>query len=167
MKTAELKHIAIARSYIGIHEIKGPKHEPEIIKWWALARQPYADDETPWCAGFVSGILEEADIRSARTGWARGYLSWGIKLTGAAYGSIVVFERGPNAGHTGFVVGRDKFGNIMVLGGNQSDAVNIKPFDRSRVLGYRWPSELPLPPYIGTGLLPLLKSDGTISTNEA
>ena len=163
----ELKHIALARSYIGIHEIKGPKHEAKILEWWKLAKTPFTDDETPWCAGFVSGVLEEARIVSARTGWARGYLKWGTALSGPAYGSIVVFERGPTSGHVGFVVGRDKFGNIMVLGGNQSDAVNIKPFPVSRVLGYRWPGELALPKFIGKGLLPVLKSDGTLSNNEA
>jgi hypothetical protein len=31
-----------------------------------------------------------------------------------------------------------------VLGGNQSDAVNIRAFARDRVAGYRWPAEFPL-----------------------
>lgn len=163
----ELKHVAVARSYIGIHEIKGPKHEAKILEWWKLAHTTFTDDETPWCAGFVSGILEEAGYVSARTGWARGYLKWGTKLSGPAYGSIAVLERGPTSGHVAFVVGRDKFGNLMLLGGNQSDAVNIKAFDPKRVLSYRWPSELALPKFIGKGLLPVLKTDGTLSSNEA
>lgn len=163
----ELKHVAIARSYIGVHEIKGPKHDPNILRWWKLSHEPYTDDETPWCSGFVCGVLEESNIVSARTGWARGNLKWGLKLSGPAYGSIAVLERGPTSGHVGFVVGRDKFGNIMLLGGNQSDAVNVKAFDPSRVLSYRWPSELALPKFIGKGLLPVLKADGKLSTNEA
>ena len=55
-----------------------------------------------------------------------------------AVGSIVVFERG-SGGHIGFVVGRDYNDNLLVLGGNQSNAVNVRSFPRSRVLGYRWP----------------------------
>lgn len=27
----------------------------------------------------------------------------------------------------------------MVLGGNQSDAINIRSFSKERVTGYRWP----------------------------
>ena len=48
-------------------------------------------------------------------------------------------------GHVGFVVGRDATGNIMVLGGNQSDAVNVRAFPASRVTGYRWPTGVPAP----------------------
>jgi uncharacterized protein (TIGR02594 family) len=92
-------------------------------------------------------------------------------LSKPAYGCVVVFWRGTKtgtAGHVGFVVGRDKFGNLMVLGGNQSDAVNIKPFAMSgpndRVLGYRWPGVYPYPERFN---LPLLGSDGKLSTDEA
>ena len=50
------------------------------------------------------------------------------KLNNPAYGCIVVFSRA-GGGHVGFLVGKDKQGNLMILGGNQSNAVNIKPFD--------------------------------------
>jgi hypothetical protein len=36
----------------------------------------------------------------------------------AAPGYIVVFERKPKFGHVGFVVGADRDGNLLVLGGN-------------------------------------------------
>jgi hypothetical protein len=52
----------------------------------------------------------------------------------------------------------------MILGGNQSDEVSIIPFSESRVLGYRWPVGYPLP---DRKALPLLRSDGRVSTNEA
>lgn len=32
-----------------------------------------------------------------------------------------------------------KNGDLMVLGGNQSDAINIRSFSKERVTGYRWP----------------------------
>jgi hypothetical protein len=50
----------------------------------------------------------------------------------------VVFNR-DGGGHVGFVVGQQQNGDLMVLGGNQSDAINIRAFSRSRVTGYRWP----------------------------
>ena len=60
-------------------------------------------------------------------------------------------------------IGQDKAGNLMVLGGNQGDQVNIKPFSTSRVVGYRWPAGFDL-----TGApLETVQSDGKVSTNEA
>ena len=67
-------------------------------------------------------------------------------------------------GHVGFVVGEDQHGNLMVLGGNQGDEVNIKPFSPSRVLAYRWPGIWPASERF---TLPVLNSDGRPSQNEA
>ena len=78
------------------------------------------------------------------------------------YGCIVVFTR-DGGGHVGFVVGQDKVGSLMVLGGNQGDAVNVKAFPRSRATAYRWPMGLPAD--VGAPL-PLLAS-AELSTNEA
>ena len=41
-------------------------------------------------------------------------------------------------GHVGFVVGEDKVGNLMILGGNQSDSVSITPISKSRLLCCVW-----------------------------
>jgi hypothetical protein len=76
---------------------------------------------------------------------------------------VVVFKR-DGGGHVGFVVGKDQAGNLMVLGGNQSDSVNIKPFKTDRVVGYRWPVGAPRP---ADGKLVLATSDGKVSINEA
>lgn len=167
--------LAEARRYLGVAEIKGPQHSPKIIELLDRADgkddaknlQGISDDEVPWCASFVSGVLEIAGIVSARSAWARSYLNWGAKLGGPAIGAIVVFERGPSSGHVGFVVGRDAKGNLMVLGGNQSDMVKLSPFALGRVLGYRWPKGQALPNKIGVPALPLVGSDGKLSANES
>ena len=96
------------------------------------------------------------------------------KLPEPAYGCIVTFTR-DGGGHVGFVVGKDKHGNLMVLGGNQSNMVSIAPFQRSRVTGYYWPSTWDAKtktraisaPLASRYDLPLLNSDGRVSTNEA
>jgi uncharacterized protein (TIGR02594 family) len=137
---SEPRWITAARAQLGQAEIHGRKHNPRILKWWIAIRAPFTDDETPWCAGFVGGQLESVGIKSSRSAAARSYLKWGKKLTAAAVGCIVVFSRGPVNGHVGFVVGQDSRGNLMVLGGNQGDAVNIKAFSTGNVLGYRWPA---------------------------
>src|SRR5437868_11136252 len=91
-----------ARSYIGLKEIKGRKHNPQILQWWTLIRAGFTDDETPWCAGFVGGVLESVGIKSSRSAAARSYLKWGVKLDEPVPGCIVVLERGAANGHVFF-----------------------------------------------------------------
>ena len=136
---------------------------------WSKIRMHFTDDETPWCAAAVGAWLEDAGIRSTRSAAARSYHKWGVQFTGPAVGSIVVFWRGSPTGpfgHVGIVVGRDQFNNVMVLGGNQGDEVNIRPFSTNRVLSYRWPSNHPIPARQGMQTLPIINSSGQVSTNE-
>jgi uncharacterized protein (TIGR02594 family) len=164
---AETFWLAKARAYIGTREFAGPKHNPLILRWWKAIKSAIATDEDPWCAAFVGGVLEECGIVSSRAANARSYLKWGLLLPGPAAGCVIVFWRGDPkgwSGHVGFVAGRDRAGNLMVLGGNQGDMVCVKPFSRERVLGYRWPAGQPMP---ASYALPLLTSDGKLSTNEA
>jgi len=136
-----------AVKYLGQSEIKGTRHNPHISRWWKAIRMSLVDDETPWCAAFVGAMLEQVGIHSSRSAAARSYVEWGrskrVTSTHPIMGSVVVFWRGSpssKSGHVGFVVGRDKKNNLMVLGGNQSDMVSIKPFDRKRVVGYYYPA---------------------------
>lgn len=157
-----MKWIDEAKKFIGLAEVKGAKHNPEIVQFWKdIKRGGIKDDETPWCAAFVGAMLERVGIKSSRFEGAKSYLDWGEKLDRPVVGCVVVFSR-DGGGHVGFVVGQDKAGNILVLGGNQSDAVNVKGFQRTRVTGYRWPAGEPMP----RGELPVLAA-ADISRNEA
>lgn len=161
------KWVVEARKYLGMTEVKGPRHAPFILDLWQRIGLAIREDETPWCAGFVGGVLESVGIRSSKSAAARSYLKFGVPLNKPAYGCIVVFWRGSPSGwsgHVGFLVGKDKHDNLMILGGNQSDAVTIAPFSQSRVLGYVWPGVMPYPERYN---LPVLHSDGRVSTNEA
>lgn len=136
----EPKWIAEARKNLGISEIEGPQHAAEILQYWKdIKRGGIKDDETPWCAAFVGAMLERSGIRSTRFESAKSYLDWGDALQGPVYGCIAVLSRS-GGGHVGFVVGQDAAGDLMILGGNQADAVNIKAFPCSRVISYRWPA---------------------------
>lgn len=154
-----------ARSYLGQKEIKGPKHNPLILGWWKKINAAwFTDDETPWCGAFVGGVLAESGMKVAKNAAsARAWLNYGHELKKPAVGCIVIFARN-GGGHVGFVVGKDQKGNLMVLGGNQGDTVTIAPFAMSRVLGYRWPG---VAPFDYRYDLPLVKSSGKVSTNEA
>lgn len=178
MLLSELPWIAEARSHIGLREVKGLQHNPTILRW--LERMPkfdgaakawWADDETPWCGLFIGYCLGVTGRHVVRE-WYRAKAWESPELTRLdmpAYGCLVTFTRS-GGGHVGFVVGRDQRGNLMVLGGNQGDAVNIRPFARSRVTGYYWPSSSDgtrSRPLKGRYVLPELNSNGEVSTNEA
>ena len=151
-----------AKTYLGLSEVPGKAHNSKILEWWKAIRAAFTDDETPWCAAFVGGCLEAVGITSSRFESARSYETWGSPLSAPVYGCIVTFTR-DGGGHVGFVVGRDGAGNLMVLGGNQGDAVNVKAFPRSRATAYRWPMGVPAD--VGAPL-PLLAS-AELSINEA
>ncbi|MBL0229482.1 MAG: TIGR02594 family protein [Moraxellaceae bacterium] len=165
----ELPWLVEARKYIGQREIKGSKHNPLILKWLQKLKAWWLDDETPWCGVFVANCLLTTG-REIPKHWYRAtdYLNSGFALDKPAYGCIVVFSR-TGGGHVGFVVGIDKYGYLMVLGGNQSDTVKISPFDKSRISGYRWPANaggLLLKPHSYRYELPILESNGSLSSNE-
>ena len=144
----ELNWINTARQFIGLQEVKGTKHNPaishmlnEMGKFSNEAKAWWRDDDTPWCGLFVGYVLGKSD-RFVVKEWYRAK-EWAspllTKLNSPAYGSIAVLSR-QGGGHVGFVVGTDAQGNIMLLGGNQNDRVQISPFKPDRIDGYYWPS---------------------------
>jgi uncharacterized protein (TIGR02594 family) len=153
--------ITEARKHIGLTEIKGERHDPEILKMWRdIKRGGIKSDEVPWCAAFVGAMLERAGIQSSRFEGAASYLPWGQPISDPVEGCVVVFSR-DGGGHVGFVVGQDAGGNLQVLGGNQGDKVSIRAFPRYRAKGYRWPAGVQLP----AGRLPLMTNE--MSKGEA
>ena len=152
-----------ARRHIGVKEIPGPRHHPKILEWWrAIRRGGIKRDEVPWCAAYVGGCLEAVGIISSRFESAKSYMTWGIPIPQPVLGCVAVFSRS-GGGHVGFVVGVVDDGRLLILGGNQSNQVSISPFDRNRVIGYRWPQAVP----ITDRALPILASKQRSSTNEA
>ncbi|NHM19630.1 TIGR02594 family protein [Tritonibacter mobilis] len=131
----------IAQGYIGTTEGPGPEDNPAIVEMYASVGHDWVEhDSVAWCAAFVGHCLEKAGLKSTRRLNARSYLDWGIPvdLVEAQPGDIVVFSRGSKSwqGHVGFFV-KTTGAMIEVLGGNQSDAVNIQRYAKSRLLGVR------------------------------
>lgn len=155
----------VARAHIGTREIPGKDTAPAIAGWLTSLKAWWRDDETPWCGVFVAFCLKAAG-QPIPEAWyrARSYLEWGSPLVQPCDGAIVVYER-KGGGHVGFVVGVDEHARIMTLGGNQGDSVNIVPFDRSRVAGYRWPTNEY--PYGYGGKLTVMASAQSSSMTEA
>lgn len=126
----------------GVREVPGAASNPRILQFFAEVGHPdVARDEVAWCAAFLGACLERAGYASTRSLLARSYLDWGSPIEAPRIGAIAVLSRGddPGQGHVGFVVGVNAR-SVMLLGGNQTDAVNVQSFDIGRLLGLRWPT---------------------------
>ena len=149
MSSTEPVWLTEAKKYLGQKEVPGPKTNPWIVQMLIKLGLPWRDDETPWCGTFVSWVLTTCKIKpSDHPAGARSYQNWGVKIDKPVPGCIVVFWRGsPKSvnGHVGFVTQITKEGHLVVLGGNQGDAVTERAFDTARVVSYRWPLGVPVP----------------------
>lgn len=151
-----------AKKHEGLKEIAGKETNLKIKSWLSNLRAWWSDDETPWCGTFAAHCMKFAGYHIPKHWYrAKDWLNWGHSIIEPVYGCVAVFTR-EGGGHVGFVVGKDSLGRIMVLGGNQGNVVSIKPFDKSRVAGYRLPVG-----YESTKELPLMVTQLQSSTNEA
>lgn len=157
---------------VGTKEFSGSRDNQVIIDWakdegGAIARD-YSHDSIPWCALFANHLLTKVGLKGTETLWALDFAGkWpSVQLSGPTVGAFAPMLR-DGGGHIIVVAGRDQHDNIMGLGGNQHDAVSVAPFARSRLnKGFWWPEDVPLPVKIGFETLPIVTSDGRVSTKE-
>lgn len=139
----------------GVREVSGAASNARILQFYRdVGHATITSDAVAWCAAFLGACLERAGFASTRSLLARSYLDWGTPLRTPKLGAVAVLSRGsdPGQGHVGFVVGATA-DHIYLLGGNQSDAVSVQPFEMSRLLGLRWPVEKASPAQAGGGEL--------------
>jgi uncharacterized protein (TIGR02594 family) len=142
---------SVATHFKGVTEVHGSVDNPKILEMYRLSGHPEVDhDETPWCAAFVGACLALSGYRGTQSLLARSYQKFGQDLKSQPRrGCIAVLWRGdPKAstGHVAFYDRDDDDDHIVLLGGNQGDAVTAHRFPRSQVLAFRWPTEAaPLP----------------------
>lgn len=132
-----------ARGELGVREIPGPKANARIVEYHKTTRLPdemAGSDETPWCSSFANWCVERVGLEGTGKANARSWMEWGYPLEAPRPGCVVVLwreSRESRKGHVGFFQEMDG-GNILILGGNQGNAVSVKPYPRSRLLGWRW-----------------------------
>lgn len=162
--------LVAALGWVGTDEQPGTADNPTILNWAKgqggdIAKE-YTHDSIPWCALFANAVLQQVGLKGTGTLWALDFAKWGQKLNGPAVGTFAPMKR-DGGGHITIVVGKDQAGNIMCCGGNQSDSVTVAAFDPDRVVSWRWPADVSPPPSAGFNVLPVVKSNGQVSTNEA
>lgn len=165
LRTNSPRVIAEAVALYGTKEIAGSGNNPVILSWAKeLKIQNYNSDEIPWCGLFVAIVVKRAgfDIISNPL-WARAWARWGSSQNVAMLGDVLVFARGAANGHVGFYVGEDE-STYYVLGGNQSNKVNIVRIPKKRLLSIRrclW--KVSQPPNVRRIFL---RNNAPISSNE-
>jgi uncharacterized protein (TIGR02594 family) len=164
-KPDELPWIAAGMAVMGLHETRD---NARLAAWLRGGKYLGDPDALPWCGDFVEtcfvhGLPGEPfpGLVGDNPFFARNWRVFGVP-TAPTYGAVGVFERGPNAGHVGFLMGQDG-GDFIVFGGNQGDRVSMVPIAKARFITARWPATFPARPIH----LPQMKIAAQRSTNEA
>jgi uncharacterized protein (TIGR02594 family) len=117
----------------GTLENTGSGNNPVILGWadeleasiGSYFRQ-YTADAIPWCGLFAAIVCHRAgwtDQLPKTPLWAQSWATFGDKSPRPSLGDVMVFKR-QGGGHVAFYVGEDA-NSWHILGGNQSDMVNI------------------------------------------
>lgn len=141
--------LVFAAGTIGTKEYKGAgKSNPEVEMYHAYAREDNdltkgMSDDVPWCSSVNCYWHEMVGMGSTNSKTAKSWLKWGVStLKNPTYGDSVVFDRGGWKGHVGIIVSWNSQ-YVWVLGGNQSDAINVTKYSRSRLVDIRRSSKMP------------------------
>lgn len=166
IREPNLPWLQTAKNYIGLKETPGSGDNPTIMQWakdqskWI--RDIYTGDDIPWCGLFVAECMKSNDIEVPKNPLsALEWLTVGTKCE-PCYGCVMVFVR-PGGGHVGFYISEDS-STYHILGGNQSDQVNITMISKDRFKGARWPSDLD---HLRVQGRVVQKFAGKLSINEA
>lgn len=150
--------VRVALDMYGLAEVAGKADNPKIVAWADEVAQStkskyadwagdfYNDDSIPWCGLAVAVWAVRSAQGNAKRLPEHKYLSalewqnWGVPVAkaDAMLGDVVVYKR-EGGGHVGLYVGETKT-HIHTLGGNQSDAINIKAIPKAQLVAVRRPA---------------------------
>jgi uncharacterized protein (TIGR02594 family) len=133
---------SFALRFIGLREISTPGHDHPFIQWChSLCNLGFDQlDEVPWCSSIMVGWCWMLTLPNPRSAMSRSWLPIGriVQNEEATVGfDVVVMKRGdPPSGHVGIFCGWQGE-KVYLLGGNQSNSVNVSLFPKSDILGIR------------------------------
>ena len=145
----EVTGYGIAQRFVGLKEVNGLASNPQILAMLRLDGSWPRTDEVPWCSAFVNYVAWLLRLPRSKSLGARSWLAVGRPIASrdaeAAFDVVVLQRGGANQpgpdviaapGHVGFFAGMEA-DRVLVLGGNQGDAVSLESFPASRILGIR------------------------------
>lgn len=168
------KLVNAAIQYLGIREVVGKGSNPVIMN---MAKELnvadiYTDDDMSWCALFINYLCKITgkpivDIKGDKYNLLRAkwLLNWGnaVPIKDMQLGDIGVLNR-DGGGHVFIIIAKAKNGNVIGIGGNQSNSVTFSEFDIKRLVGVRR-YYATKPPESAKQYI--IASDGKLSTNES
>lgn len=138
-----------ARKHLGQKEVLGWGSNKWILSLWDTVPWIWStvsrkdDSILPWCGAFVRHCFIKSGITPPKHWYrAKAYFDFGTKLYTPAVGAVCVIKNRYGRYHVGFVVGRDHAGNVLLIGGNQSDSVKISAFRHDAVRYLGWPGDI-------------------------
>jgi uncharacterized protein (TIGR02594 family) len=131
-----------AMTMYGLTETKGNLSTAQIMKMYEVGGHTWVkDDATPWCSAFMNYVAKQCSAEYTGKLNARSWLDVGQEVheSDLKIGDIVILWRiKPSSvyGHVGMLINEDE-NYYYLLGGNQSDKVQISRYKKYRFLGAR------------------------------
>lgn len=137
------KLVVAGLSYLGLKEFPGKESNPVIMQ---MAKELgvdkiYTNDDISWCALFICYLCKitgkPMPYKSYEILRAASFATWGnpVERGDERLGDIAVFKR-PGGNHVGIVIAITRT-TVVVLGGNQSNAVTITEISQQRMTACR------------------------------
>ncbi len=147
--TAIVPWLNIAVMELGQKEIAGSADNPRIIEYHQATASHLQDEDGKdfaWCSSFANWCMKQVNASRTNSVSSSSWRDWGQALATPRQGAITVFKRFEGGvqvgGHVAFLI-EDRGASVLVLGGNQGDAVCLHEYDKNgdhKLLSYRWPA---------------------------
>lgn len=131
---------------MGLHEVRD---NGTLSDWLRIGKYLGNPANLPWCGDAIESCMAKTlpkEPLPSNPFFAQAWKDFGIDATAPVVGSIGVIRWTTSSGHVGIVAGVDG-DRINLLGGNQSNAINISSFPRNKFIAFRWPSTFPMQYY--------------------
>jgi len=132
----------------GLHE---KRDNGSLTQWLRSGRFLGNPAKLPWCGDAIETSFARTlpdEPLPDNPFWAQSWAKFGIKANPYDIGAVGVIRWSPRSGHVGLVAGFDsKRQKVLMLGGNQSDAITLSWFPLAKFIAFRWPTTFPLKKY--------------------
>jgi uncharacterized protein (TIGR02594 family) len=143
---------------MGLHEVRD---NAKLIDFLKIGRFLGNPKNLPWCGDAVESCIAKtltAEPLPSNPFFAQAWATFGINVGVPLVGSIGVIKWNASSGHVGIVAGIEG-DKVVLLGGNQSNTINLSSFARSKFIAFRWPKTFDLKAY------PALRGKASTITN--
>lgn len=143
---------------MGLHEVRD---NAVLSAWLRIGRYLGNPAKLPWCGDAMETCIVKtlpAEPVPNNPFWAQAWKDFGQDVGEPVVGAVGVIRWNASSGHVGIVAHSDR-SRVLLLGGNQSDSINLTWFNRSLFIAFRWPKSYPVRQYppltakAGTGSL--------------